>query len=196
MILPAIVGGILMCRPLSSVAIDQSLLAGGRLENHASWGGLPTRNQDLVADTRYLTNEDLRAEESILMLSIPRSAFRMGRLRAVLLGDNIDGLPFVVRNGGVGGDSAARVEMAILVTGKSVTPQRIYNALTATQVIDRVEAYEGLQLGQPLRARDAKPCVLFNLYLRGSKTGGGAKKWRPYGGSSEVSLPLCCVNFT
>jgi hypothetical protein len=186
-VLYAVAGAMMMLRPFAHPAIDRSLMTEGRLESDVSFGRHQREAKAPETTTDSYQNASRGSDRFLICLSIPRAATRVDRLKSLLVGSSLDGLPFKDR-GGSPVRRGDRIILSIQVSSPTASPRRIYEALVKSGAIDRVEAHHGLTLGDPMAFRTTAD-VCYAVYLRGNARG----LWRAYGATEERRLPMAMI---
>ena len=186
-ILFALAGGLMMIRPVADPAIDRSILNGGQNEVPIHFGRRPSGGYQGVGVDGF-TNASNNTKSYRCIVSIPRAAARLDRLRAVLGGDSFDGLSYRDKKGSpliVGN----RIVMIISVSSPDVTPRRIYEALARSGAVDGEEIYNGLTHVDPFAPR-INPDMAFHIFVPGVAAG----HWRLFGSTSERKLARAIID--
>jgi len=189
-ILYAVAGAIMMLRPGVSPAIDRAVLTAGKAESPVYFGSVPfAAAAPESSRPDEFANEGLGLKFYILVLSFPRAASRMDRLRALIRASTIDGLSFKDR-GGAPFTVGDRYLFPVMVSSPSLTPRRVYEALIRSGALDRGEVYQGLNQVDPFAAR-GQPDVAYAVFVPGRSRG----LYRKFGTTAERSLPRTVIDF-
>lgn len=187
-VLFALSGALMMLRPSSEPSIDRSVLNGGSDEHHVHFGAGIAKKISSVQQADLFSNSAHKSKVYRCVLSVPKAAIRIDRMRAVLQGSTLDGLLYSDRKGSPIplGD---RYILIISVSNPSITPRRLYQALVNSGAIDVSEAPRGLNHVDPFAKRGTTD-VAFNIFLEGSTKG----LWRLYGSTAEQKLTRAIID--
>jgi hypothetical protein len=189
-ILFAVAGAVMMLRPGVPPAIDHAVLTAGATESPVHFGRAPfTAVSRETSRPDEFSNEGLGLKFYILVLSFPRSASRMDRLRSLIRASTIDGLSFKDR-GGAPFTVGDRYLLTVMVSSPSLSPRRVYEALLRSGAVDRGEVYQGLNQVDPFAAR-GQPDVAYAVFVPGRSRG----LFRKFGTTAERPLPRAVIDF-